>query len=78
MIHPYIRSEEAVPIWAAIGAPLVGVPLMVVLLALSVPTEKAPQAEPESGFQTEQVESHGVEWTAADQADCEGLPPSRG
>jgi hypothetical protein len=34
MIHTHIDKERAIPLWALIGAPLVGVPLMVALLAL--------------------------------------------
>ena len=34
MIHAHIDKEKAIPLWALIGAPLVGVPLMVALLAL--------------------------------------------
>ncbi len=36
MIHTHINKEKAVPLWAVIGVPLVGVPLMVALLALTV------------------------------------------
>ena len=68
MIHAHIDKEKAVPIWAAVGAPLVGVPLMVALLALTAPAESAPVVEPETGFQTEQVEVQAVEQTI--DADC--------
>ncbi len=36
MIRTHINKEKAVPLWAVIGVPLVGVPLMVALLALTV------------------------------------------
>ncbi len=61
MNRAYFRNERAVPIWAVIGAPLVGVPLMVALLALSSPKETAPVVEPKAGFTTEQVEIQRVE-----------------
>jgi hypothetical protein len=68
MIRTSIHKEKAVPLWAAIGAPLVGVPLMVALLALSAPAEHTPTVEPEAGFKTEQLEVQTVEQTI--EADC--------
>ncbi len=56
MIRVHIDKEKAVPLWAAIGAPLVGVPLMVALLSLAAPAETAPPGEPDAGIKTEQVE----------------------
>ena len=61
MNRAYFRNEKPVPMWAVIGAPLIGVPLMVALLALSSPKEVAPVAEPKAGFTTEQVEIQKVE-----------------
>ena len=57
MIHAHISKEKAVPLWAVIGAPLVGVPLMVALLSLVAPAETAPTGEPWAGFETQQVEA---------------------
>ena len=42
------------------GAPLVGVPLMVALLALASPKEKAPVGEADTGVRAEQVEPQVV------------------
>ena len=55
MIHAHISEKRAVPLWAVIGAPLVGVPLMVALLALAAP-QKEVAGEPEAGVTIEQVE----------------------
>lgn len=47
MMNPHITNEKtAVPWWAAFGAPLLGVPLLVGLLALSAPAEPAPAPGP--------------------------------
>ncbi len=37
MIHAHIDRESAIPLWAAFGAPLLVVPLMVALLAIWSP-----------------------------------------
>jgi hypothetical protein len=41
MINAHINEKEGAPWWVAIGAPLVGVPLMVALLALASPQKNA-------------------------------------
>lgn len=61
-------SQSAVPWWAAFGAPLVGVPLLVGLLALGSP-DAADPATPASdaAFTSEQVEAPAPmedEWVA--------------
>ena len=60
MINAHIKEEKGAPWWVALGAPLVGVPLMVALLTLASPQEKAPVAEPEIGVRTEQVGSQVI------------------
>ena len=69
MITARIRSERAVPLWAVLGAPLVGVPLMVVLLALTAPAQEMP-ADDVEGFATEQVEVQGIEQAVRGTAGC--------
>ena len=56
MIHAHIDTEKAPPLWALIGAPLVGVPLMVALLALTAPAAPVPAGDTEGVIRTEQVE----------------------
>lgn len=61
--------QSAVPWWAAFGAPLVGVPLLVGLLALGSPQapEEAPVPGGEASFTQEQVEPPPpapMEWVA--------------
>ena len=60
MINAHINEKQGAPWWVAIGAPLVGVPLMVALLALASPQENEPASEPEIGVRTEQVEPQVV------------------
>jgi len=60
MINAHINEKKRAPWWIAIGAPLVGVPLMVALLTLASPEKNAPVAEPEVGVRTERVEPHVV------------------
>ena len=78
MIHARIDREKAVPLWAAIGAPLVGVPLMVALLALAAPATTAPTGEPDAGIKTEQVEAQAVDHTIDTRDDCKEQPLKRG
>jgi hypothetical protein len=37
MIHAHIAKEKTVPMWAALGVPLIGIPLTVALLELTYP-----------------------------------------
>ncbi len=69
MINAHISEKKGAPWWAAIGAPLVGVPLMVALLTLAAPQEDAPVGEPEIGVRTEQVEPQVVHPTEF-EAEC--------
>ncbi len=78
MIRARMDDENAVPLWAAIGAPLVGVPLMVALLALAAPAAPAPAGEPDAGIKTEQVEVQKVDRTIDARVDCEERPLKRG
>jgi len=52
----HIRHEKAGPLWAVFGAPLVGVPLMVALLAIGSGTSAEAAGDVEPGFSVEQVE----------------------
>lgn len=57
MISAHIDRKSAVPWWAAFGAPLVGVPLLVGLLALGSAGHHAPQPQPETGYKVEQSDA---------------------
>jgi hypothetical protein len=63
MTYRYMRNdknEKTLPLWAALGAPLVGVPLMVGLLAIAAPKQEAPAEEPAAEVVVEPVDSHAV------------------
>ncbi len=59
MMKAHLEKESAVPWWAAFGAPLLGVPLLVALLAVGSGHEANKGAvEPaDTGFGVEQVET---------------------
>lgn len=70
MIKAHMNQESAVPWWAAFGAPLIGVPLMILLLALGAPGDGVgTNADVEAGIVKESVEME-----AAASATVE-LPP---
>lgn len=67
----YMSNKSAVPWWAAFGAPLLGVPLLVGLLALGSPRE-AKTVGDEAAVKVEA--NHVAEKTEALQAGVE-MPP---
>jgi hypothetical protein len=77
MIRTHVKRERAVPLWAAVGAPLLGVPLMVALLSLVAPAQDAPATEPEASHTTEQVEVQPVDRTIGTDEDSTEYPPVR-
>ena len=56
MTRAGIEHRDGPPAWAAIGAPLVGVPLLVMLLAVATPADRAPASEPDGAARTEALE----------------------
>ncbi|HUF75350.1 MAG TPA: hypothetical protein VMM35_03690 [Longimicrobiales bacterium] len=69
MTRTYLNDDEAGPVWAVFGAPLVGVPLMVAVLALGSGGAVDSAVEPEAGFAVEQVEMPD----AAQESDADAL-----
>lgn len=83
MTYRYMRNdknENMLPLWAALGAPLVGVPLMVGLLAIAAPEQEAPAEEPTPAVVVEPADSDAVEpvdsHTVA-PASTYGAPPDK-
>ena len=73
MMQAHIDQESAVPWWAAFGAPLIGVPLMILLLALGAPGEAVgTKGEVEAGYVIEQVELGAVDIAAEVSQEYEG------
>lgn len=70
MINAHVNRDQAAPLWAVLGAPLVGVPLMVALLALSAPAQEAPREELDAGVATEQVEVQPIDRAIEAPVDC--------
>jgi hypothetical protein len=52
-----MKKERSAPLWAVLGAPLVGVPLMVGLLSLAAPKHAGTASTPEAGLAIQQVRS---------------------
>ncbi|MDH3207270.1 MAG: hypothetical protein OEO79_11695 [Gemmatimonadota bacterium] len=63
-----LKKDRTPPLWAVLGAPLLGVPLMVGLLALVAPRVDEPVAEPVPVLVTEPVDTDYVEPTSNDSA----------
>jgi hypothetical protein len=61
MIHAHIDRESAIPWWAAFGAPLLVVPLLVALMAIWAPRHGVDHAMvgSENGPRTEQIQGQG-------------------
>lgn len=68
MIHAHIDRESAIPWWAAFGAPLLVVPLMVALLAIWAPRHGSDNVVVSSeSVRAEQIHTQG--------GSAIGLPP---
>ena len=70
------RGRGKGPLWAAIGAPAIGVPLMVALLALTAPKHETPADAADPGAMTERVERQPVDHALGLPADCTEQPSS--
>ena len=75
MLNTRMTKEREVSLWA-IGAPAIGVPLMVALLALTAPTQETPVDEADISTTTEQVACQAVVDAPGLPADCTERPSS--
>ena len=74
MLNTHISERREVPLWAAIGAPAIGVPLMVALLALTAPKHETAVDGAEAGATTEQVERQAIDDASGLAAHCSRQP----
>ncbi len=73
-----VSGERSVSMWAALGAPVVGIPLMVALLAVTAPAERPPAAEAEPVTQVERAEAQPADGALEAGAGCAAEPTRRG
>lgn len=75
MIKAHMNQESAVPWWAAFGAPLIGVPIVIGLLVLSAPSgAEGARGSVEAGLVGDAVEAVEVE-AARTISDREAAAP---
>jgi hypothetical protein len=55
MIRAHIDRNRGIPWWAVVGAPLIGVPALVGLLALVAPGEQTAEQPDDVDFAVEQI-----------------------
>lgn len=78
MINAHMKNRQSAPVWAILGAPLVGIPLIVALLALAQPRAESMEPDTESMVTIEQMEGiekideHG----AVTPASCDPWAPA--
>lgn len=75
MLNTRMTKEREVPLWA-IGAPAIGVPLMVALLSLTAPEHETPVDGADLGATTEQVERQAVDYASGLASHCTGRSSS--
>ena len=61
MIQARIPNRKSIPWWAALGAPLLGVPLLVALVALTAPTERISAIDEDPSVRCERLDVRTVE-----------------
>lgn len=78
MINAHMKNRQSAPVWAILGAPFVGIPLLVALLALAHPRGESTEPDAESMVTIEQIEEvekideHG----AGTPASCDPWAPA--
>jgi hypothetical protein len=75
MLNTHMSKERELPLWA-IGAPAIGIPLMVALLALTAPKYERPVDGADLGAPTEQVERQAAHQASSLPSDCIEPPSS--
>lgn len=60
MIRAHIDKDRGIPWWAVVGAPLVGVPALVGLLALIAPGEQATDEPDDVDYAVEQIDEESM------------------
>ena len=74
MINARVRTRESAPAWAVLGAPLIGVPLLVALLALASGGGAAPDAPDDVLMAVETVaEEEAAPRVVAEGAEAMGV-----
>ncbi len=69
MLNTRMTKDREIPLWA-IGAPAIGVPLMVALLALTAPKHETPARGADLGATTERVERQALDHASGPLAHC--------
>ena len=78
MTQRHLSRDRTPPLWAVLGAPLIGVPIMVGLLALSRPKVETPRVEPVPARAAEPIETDVVDPVSNDSAALIEVEPNAG
>ncbi len=63
MIQARRPNRKSIPWWAALGAPLIGIPLLVALVALTAPTERISAIDEDPSVRCERLDVRSVEYS---------------
>ena len=73
MLNTNVGGRREVPLWA-LGTPLIGVPLMVAVLAVTAPRHETRVDGAEQSARTEQVERQAVDHASSLSTHCSKQP----